>query len=169
MTSRLGRPLKKPKRGARNPLGLRVTAELKNKLDRAAALSGRSQSQEAELRLEHSFQREQTFDQFLEAMFGSKEIASLMVALAQLRHGVERLTGKSIETDKETVQIWTHAMARWVEGFYPKGAGQDVTRLGRADDPTLRTVVAQSNFAEWAAEDRAALMEKYLPLLKEQR
>jgi hypothetical protein len=39
-------------------LGLRVTAELKRKLDEAAANSGRSQSQEAELRLERSFERD---------------------------------------------------------------------------------------------------------------
>lgn len=41
--------------GERVPLGLRVTADLKRKLDAAAEASGRSQSQEAEFRLENSF------------------------------------------------------------------------------------------------------------------
>lgn len=51
----MGRPVKAAVPGVRNSLGLRVTAELKRKLDKAAALSGRSQSQEAEMRLEQSF------------------------------------------------------------------------------------------------------------------
>jgi hypothetical protein len=37
------------------PLGLRVTAEAKRKLEEAAIKSGRSISQEAELRIERSF------------------------------------------------------------------------------------------------------------------
>ena len=56
---RIGRPTKKPKAGERVPLGLRVTAEIKRKLDAAAEDAGRSQSQEAELRLERSFEWEE--------------------------------------------------------------------------------------------------------------
>ena len=52
---RIGRPTKAPKAGDRVSLGLRVTAEIKSRLDAAAMISGRSQSQEAELRLEQSF------------------------------------------------------------------------------------------------------------------
>ena len=55
---RLGRPMKPPTPGERTPLGLRVTAEVKQKLEEAAIQSGRSLSQEAELRLEQSFERE---------------------------------------------------------------------------------------------------------------
>jgi hypothetical protein len=54
-TKRIGRPTKEPAPGARVMLGLRVTADTKNKLDQAAKAAGRSQSQEAELRLEQSF------------------------------------------------------------------------------------------------------------------
>jgi hypothetical protein len=39
-------------------LGLRATTEIKRKLDEAAQKSARSQSQEAELRLERSFELE---------------------------------------------------------------------------------------------------------------
>lgn len=57
---RRGRPTKPPAAGdARASLGLRVTAKLKRDLDEAARASGRSQSQEAELRLERSFLEEQ--------------------------------------------------------------------------------------------------------------
>jgi hypothetical protein len=55
---RIGRPTKPPVEGERVPLGLRVTAEAKRKLEEAAIKSGRSISQEAELRIERSFDDE---------------------------------------------------------------------------------------------------------------
>jgi TraY domain len=61
VSKRIGRPTKPPTEGERVSLGLRVTADVKRKLDEAAAKSGRSQSQEAELRLERSFERDQLF------------------------------------------------------------------------------------------------------------
>jgi TraY domain-containing protein len=45
----------RPSLGERVPLGLRVTLDTKARLDAAARYSGRSLSQEAELRLEQSF------------------------------------------------------------------------------------------------------------------
>jgi hypothetical protein len=53
---RVGRPTKQPVSGERVSLGLRVTAEIKSALDNAAAMSGRSQSQEAEWRLQNSLE-----------------------------------------------------------------------------------------------------------------
>lgn len=58
---RRGRPVKEPANAGRVALGLRVTPEVKRKLDGAAERSGRSQSQEAELRLERSFDEEDAF------------------------------------------------------------------------------------------------------------
>jgi hypothetical protein len=58
--SRGGRPRRTPKPGERVVLGLRVTPDLKHQLDAAAELSGRSQSQEAEFRLERSFIEERS-------------------------------------------------------------------------------------------------------------
>ena len=55
---RRGRPTKPPVPGERVPLSLRVTAEIKDELEQAAIQSGRSLSQEAELRLQTSFERE---------------------------------------------------------------------------------------------------------------
>jgi hypothetical protein len=55
-STKIGRPTKTPKRGERRvSLGLRVTANVKRRLDAAADRHGRSQSQEAERRLEQSF------------------------------------------------------------------------------------------------------------------
>jgi hypothetical protein len=55
MSKRPGRPRVEPEDGERVPLSFRITPELKRLLDAAADASGRSQSQEAELRLEKSF------------------------------------------------------------------------------------------------------------------
>ena len=55
MKAKVGRP-RDPVR--RMPLSLRVTPAVRKRLDRLAAASGRSISQEAELRLEQSFSNE---------------------------------------------------------------------------------------------------------------
>ena len=68
-----GRPGRKPrlaKQGQRVSLGLKVTPEIKNRLDAAAELNGRTQSQEAEVRLQQSFRTEDLRDQVLELAFG---------------------------------------------------------------------------------------------------
>lgn len=70
--ARIGRPTKTPKPGERVSLGLRVTADLKRKLDEAAKKSGRSQSQEAELRLERSFEREALLPEVLTLACGER-------------------------------------------------------------------------------------------------
>jgi hypothetical protein len=78
---RKGRPGRTPQAGERVSLGLRVTAEMKARIDEAAALSGRSQSQEAEIRLLNSFQSE-------ERAGGPEEAAMLsLVASAFMRGG----------------------------------------------------------------------------------
>ena len=53
-----GRPALPPEAGKRHPLGIRTTAELKKKIEAAAAESGRSIAQEIELRLERSFDQD---------------------------------------------------------------------------------------------------------------
>ncbi|MDH6273536.1 hypothetical protein M2311_003626 [Rhizobium leguminosarum] len=58
---RIGRPIKEAEPGKRVSLGLKVTAAIKSKLDKAAREVGRTQSQEAEVRLERSFEEEAAF------------------------------------------------------------------------------------------------------------
>jgi hypothetical protein len=66
-----GRPRsREPAPGERVSLGLRVTPELKQELDQAAAKSGRSQSQEAELRLENSFRNRRVLDEAMQLAYG---------------------------------------------------------------------------------------------------
>lgn len=59
-TRRTGRPLKTRKRGRpsigkRVGLGLRITPEMKARIEAQCEIAGRSQSQEVEMRLERSF------------------------------------------------------------------------------------------------------------------
>jgi hypothetical protein len=74
--------------GERIPLGLRVTRETKQKLDQAAHASGRSQSQEAELRLEQSFNSASALFDALDLAYG-RHWTGLLLLLAQ----VAQLTG----------------------------------------------------------------------------
>lgn len=53
-----GRPKREPRPGERVHIGFRVTPDLKKRVENAAASVGRSVSQEAEMRLEDSFKRD---------------------------------------------------------------------------------------------------------------
>ncbi len=68
--------------GERVSLGLRVTKEIKAKLDQAAQSSGRSQSQEAEFRLEHTFNEEKTVLDALDLGYG-RQWTGLLLTLAK--------------------------------------------------------------------------------------
>jgi hypothetical protein len=69
--------------GERLPLGLRVTKDLKKKLGDAANASGRSLSQEAELRLEHTFNTTNVLFDALDLAYG-RHWTGLLLALAQV-------------------------------------------------------------------------------------
>ena len=82
-----GRPSKAPPPGEKASLGLKVTAEIKNRLEAAARFSGRTQSQEAEWRLERSFDRQDLLSEFLEASYGP-QVAGLLLLLGGALHDV---------------------------------------------------------------------------------
>jgi hypothetical protein len=58
---RIGRPPKAAPPGKRVALGLKVTSEIKQRLDEEARKNGRTQSQQAELMIERAFQQEKAF------------------------------------------------------------------------------------------------------------
>lgn len=76
---RRGRKAHTASPGERVSLGLKVTPDIKNKLDAAARINGRSQSQEAEARIEQSFRAELQVDDALELIFG-RRLAGLLLA-----------------------------------------------------------------------------------------
>jgi hypothetical protein len=80
-----GRPRKAPEPGTRVSLGLKVTPTIKNKLDEAAEASGRTQSQEAELRIERSFEREALLGEALNLSYGPN-LAGIALLIADVMH-----------------------------------------------------------------------------------
>jgi hypothetical protein len=103
-------PKRSPKPGERFQVGIRVTPEVKNRLDEAAARTGRSQSQEAEFRLEHSFDRENVLVDALTMAFGNRKTTALLLlvglALERGAHDalvmLERITARP-----STAEHWT--------------------------------------------------------------
>jgi hypothetical protein len=77
MPKRMGRPTKPPTPGERVPLSLRVTAEIRERLEKAAVEKGRSLSQEAEL-VERSFDREELLPEVLTLAYG-KSMADVLI------------------------------------------------------------------------------------------
>lgn len=78
-TKRVGRPTKAARSGSRVSLGLKVTADTKRKIEAAAAASGRTQSQEAEARLERSFDRADLLPEALSLAFGERFAGMLLL------------------------------------------------------------------------------------------
>jgi hypothetical protein len=122
----------RPTVGERIPLGLRVTPELKQRLDAAAELSGRSQSQEAEFRLEHSFDREDLLFDVLRIAYGSKKIADLIMtvgavflvagrAVASDNKIRDRLKSRDWTSDPAVCDIAIEAAHTVLESFRPAG------------------------------------------------
>ena len=101
-----GRPGRKPKPGERVHLGFRVTPELKNRLESVAKANGRSQSQEAELRLERSFDREDLLVEVLTLAYGP-ELAGILMMIGWTMHDVGRAAGFIETRTLEGANDWT--------------------------------------------------------------
>jgi hypothetical protein len=109
-----GRPKRKPKPGERVQLGLRVTPALKKNLDAAAEQSGRSQSQETELRLERSFDRQGLISDALELAFG-REAGGLGLAVT----AVMNVAGRSAAHWKaEGTGVPREKRVAWIDDPY---------------------------------------------------
>jgi hypothetical protein len=119
---------KRNAKGERVMLGLRVTPELKERLDDATRRSGRSQSQEAEFRLELSFEREDLLADALKLAV-SGPTAGLVLALATAMNGAGYQA--SVEAGKPLREHWMNdpysyekaaqAAASIIEALRPEG------------------------------------------------
>ena len=79
---RMGRPTKAAAPGERASLGLKVTASIKTRLEAAAQASGRTQIQEAEARIEQSFEDEASLTSALRVAYGD-QVAGLVLLMGQ--------------------------------------------------------------------------------------
>jgi hypothetical protein len=82
---RRGRPVLVANPGERVSLGLKVTPEIKNRLDTAATITGRSQSQEAETRLAGTFEHENTLSEIMGLAFGEANGGLMLLSGEALR------------------------------------------------------------------------------------
>jgi len=85
---RAGRPTKEAVPGKKVSLGLKVTPTIKDQLDRAARASGRTQSQEAEYRLEQTFDKRPLVIA-MELAFGA-ELAAALIAAGEAMRGADQ-------------------------------------------------------------------------------
>jgi hypothetical protein len=112
-----GRPRLPDIEAKRGAIGLRVTSELRSTLEKAAAKSGRSMSQEAEFRLEQSFHSEQQLGDAMRVAFGGKRAAAVFLSLAAAADAIdETLGGKGWLDDLETFatvrNVWNDLLER---------------------------------------------------------
>ena len=100
----------RPSVGERVALGLRVTPEVKRQLDASAKQSGRSQSQEAEFRIEWSFDRNNLLSEVLSLTYGRQVAGILMMLGSAMNHaGATALfvaAGGPLLDDKTDLTNW---------------------------------------------------------------
>jgi hypothetical protein len=90
-----GRPTQEATPGTKVSLGLTVTADLKARLDEEAQRTGRTQSQEAQWRLELSFDRQDLLNEVLTLAYGPQTAALLSV----LGHAVSMIERRNDKQD----------------------------------------------------------------------
>ncbi len=109
---RIGRPTKPGKAGQRVPLGLRVTAEFKRKIDAGALKSGRSQSQEVEFLVAQGLLKEEAY--------GGRELHGLLMLMVGAAEIIQARNGKSASDDWNTGLAVDHAWKRQIRGWLPR-------------------------------------------------
>jgi len=91
--------------GGRVSLGLKVTPEIKNKLDEATKHTGRTQSQETEVRLEESFRNQALLDQVLELAYG-RELAGVLMMVGRAMRVTGQVTALASTSSYDDIDHW---------------------------------------------------------------
>jgi hypothetical protein len=101
-----GRPRKRPiKQGDRVSLAFRITPALKDALDRATKQSGRSQSQEAEFRIERTFLDQQSMIEALELTYG-RDLAGILQIIGDAMLSTGKNAGFMMTCSPEGSENW---------------------------------------------------------------
>lgn len=93
--------------GHRHPISFRTTADLREKMEKAASVAGRSLTQEIEFRLEASFLRQVTDEVFL----GGGVAADMLVAIAQVVRQTRSSARRRKWSEEETRDAISAAVA----------------------------------------------------------
>jgi len=99
-------------------LNLRVTPDVRSGLERAAKQSGASLSQEAQRRLDNSFEEDRR------ARKRRPDLRALTVAITMLAEHVERATGKHWQDDAFTMQALQAGIEFLIRHYGAKGEGE---------------------------------------------
>lgn len=132
-----GRRKRDPETGERVHLGIRVTPEMKQRLERTASLNGRSQSQEAEIRIERSFDREDLLPEVLTLAYG-REVAGILMMLGvvmteagYLSHAMDAVHPAELWTDDPgAFDLAIQAATALLDAARPLGRAASNSRLG---------------------------------------
>lgn len=154
---RVGRPPKAPEPGdARISMSLRVSPEIKRRLDQAAAVSGRSLSQEAEMRLEQSFRDQALLSQLLELAFGRQLAGVLVTAGHAMRYAsrdvdwFDRWAGGVSGTD------WSWTKNPWAFDEMVRAMNDAIAPLRPEGEP-----IPPSPPMDWDAQTRDRAIREY--------
>lgn len=129
---RRGRPTLPPEQRKRAPVQFRTKPAFRAKLQHAADEAGRSLAQEAEFRLERSFDHAE--------IAGSSEWYGTAISLVKLAQAIERRTGKSPFKDWKSGQAIRKAwqkMAAFTFAPMPEGMMPAAPSIVTMDLPTL--------------------------------
>jgi hypothetical protein len=134
--------------GKRYPLNMRTTFEMRQSLEAAAARSGRSLAQEAEIRIEHSFANEARLVEALDLAYG-RELSGLMFAIGEAMKSAITAAGyaealASLSTNDRAGQWWDSAYAY---AQATEAAKTILTGLRPSGDPTPPATAAVAAIA----------------------
>jgi len=143
--------------GERRSLGLKVSPDVKNELDAAAKRNGRTQSQEAEVRLEASFRQQGLLGEVLQLSYGPEVAGILLAAMTQFgaagrdAGAMVRGTGDEWFTHPHAYDLAVLAANLVFEAFRPPG--ERIWPGPGVGDPVLTPAEAQTKF-DAAARNR---------------
>jgi len=162
---RRGRPPLPKEEGKRFALALRVTGPMRRALEEAANSSGRSISQEIELRLEQTFSNEKVFGG--DAMLGLLQMLAGAAAMVEARQGGKRWT-----SDWDTYQAVRRAWETIIQSLTPRTPPKLLaTALSHPGPSPKRPTQRKEAFggALFALGTDALENERYLKELREWR
>lgn len=124
---RRGRPTTAGVQGQKSTLSIRASAGLKEQLDEASKAAGRSLSQEAELRLEHSFRNQRILIDALALTYG-RVVAGLLLEAGDLLVEAGRTVGFKATGTLEGAENWLAHPLAYNEAITALGAILDASR-----------------------------------------
>ncbi len=166
--------------GKRYPLNMRTTFEMRQRLEAAAKDSGRSLAQEAEFRIDRTFQTQGLLAEALTLAFGSR-LAGLVLVIGDAAKATASTAG-FINTGGVDADAWlgsplvydevAKAVSTIVEAFRPPGERPPASPFKPqpglpADLAKIMELRARGEFGERYAEGRLALLRGEIEMSEE--